>query len=284
MHTVETIAAVQEEVLRLRTAGRSIGFVPTMGAFHEGHLSLMRAARRECGAVVVSVFVNPTQFSPGEDFDRYPRDLAGDQELAAAEDVDILFIPSTKEMYPPGHATTVHVAGLTGRLCGKDRPGHFRGVTTVVAKLFNIVGPDTAYFGQKDAQQAVIIRRMVSDLDTRVKVSVLPIVRESDGLAMSSRNRYLNPEERQAAAVLYRALSEARAAVEAGEKDGKKVHRLVEECIAGEKLVRIEYVAVVDPDTLELLERIEGPALLAVAARVGAWRLIDNCIVGRDEL
>ncbi len=284
MRTVETAAAVREEILRLRAPGRSIGFVPTMGAFHEGHLSLMRVARRECGAVVVSIFVNPTQFSPGEDYDRYPRDPARDRELAETENVDILFMPSEEEIYPRGHVTTVQVAGLTERLCGRTRPGHFRGVATVVAKLFNIVDPDTAYFGQKDAQQAVVIRKMVTDLHMHVKVRVLPIVRESDGLAMSSRNRYLGAEERQAAAVLYQALSKARAAVEAGEKDGQRIQSLMEECIAGEKLARIEYAAIVDPDALEPLQRIEGPALLAVAARVGACRLIDAAIVGRDEL
>ena len=279
MHELQTEAEVRDAVALLRDRGASIGFVPTMGAFHEGHLSLIRCARRECGAVVVSIFVNPTQFPPGEDYERYPRDAEHDTARARDEGVDILFMPPVKEIYPEGNVTMVNVAELGETMCGPSRPGHFRGVATVVAKLLNIVAPDTAYFGQKDAQQAIIIKRMVRDLNMRTEIRVLPTVREPDGLAMSSRNQYLSPGERKAAPVLHRALTHAREMVSAGECNGDRIREAVEKIINGEPLASVEYVAVVNPDSLESVENIDGPALVAVAVRFGPCHLIDNCIV-----
>ncbi len=261
-------------------SGRSIGLVPTMGYLHEGHLSLLRAARAECGVVVMSLFVNPTQFGPGEDFERYPRDEDRDADLAASAGVDIVYTPSVEEMYPEGFSTHVEVQGLTEVLCGdpaRRGPGHFHGVTTVVAKLFNSVGPDVAYFGQKDAQQVAAIRRMVSDLDFPVRIEVLPIVREPDGLAMSSRNAYLEPDDRERAAALSRALH----AVEHGARSGSLA--------AGIDAGRRELAAVgIDPEYLEArnaddltpVSELDGrPVLVALAARVGAARLIDNLVI-----
>lgn len=256
-----------------------------MGAFHAGHRSLMRAARAHHDVVVVSLFVNPLQFGPGEDLDRYPRDLAGDVALAAAEGVDIVFAPPVEEMYPrfpDPPLTTVSVAGLTEGLCGSSRPGHFDGVATVVTKLFGVVGPCTAYFGKKDAQQLALVRRMAADLCLAVEVVGCPLVREPDGLAMSSRNRNLSPAERDAATVIYRGLQSGAALVAAGERDAGRLRRVVANVLTTEELVRLEYAEVVAADTLAPLAVLDGDVLVAVAARVGDVRLIDNMTIRVD--
>jgi pantoate--beta-alanine ligase len=253
-----------------------------MGYFHEGHRSLMRAARANNDAVVVSLFVNPTQFGPTEDLDNYPRDLEGDTTISVAEGVDVLFVPSVAEMYPRGTCTTVHVAGLTERLCGASRPTHFDGVTTIVAKLFSIVGPCRAYFGRKDAQQLAVVRRMTADLDLPVDVVGCPLVREPDGVAMSSRNAYLSPDERRSATVLVRALRAAADAVDAGERDARTLRELVTATVAGEPAVRLDYAEVVDAATIQPVDRLERDTLIALAAFVGSTRLIDNIAVSFD--
>jgi len=256
------------------------GFVPTMGYLHAGHISLVQAARNECASVVVSIFVNPTQFGPNEDLARYPRDLSRDLALLESAGVDLVWTPAVEVIYPSGFQTWVEVDGLTRRLEGEIRPGHFRGVTTIVAKLFNAVGPDKAYFGQKDAQQAAVIRRMTKDLDFPIEIIVCPTLREADGLAMSSRNIYLTPQERQAATVLFLALSTAKAAFDSGERAAEKLRALVARRIAGEPLAHLQYVSCADYDTLEELETIHGKALLSLAVIVGKTRLIDNFIIG----
>ena len=254
-----------------------VGFVPTMGALHRGHLSLVRAARERDAFVVASVFVNPTQFGPGEDFDRYPRDRERDLALLRDEGVDAAFVPSTAEIYPEGATAFVEVGGdLTERLEGACRPGHFRGVTTVVAKLLNIVLPSRAYFGRKDAQQLAVIRRLVRDLRLDVDVVGLPIVRESDGLALSSRNAYLAPRERAAALVLSRALARAQALVAAGESDGERLRAAMRDVIGAEPLAQVDYVSVADGETFAELDRVDEGALALLAVRIGDVRLIDN--------
>jgi pantoate--beta-alanine ligase len=276
MRTVRTIAQAREA---LQGAPAPVGLVPTMGALHEGHLALLERARGECATVVMSLFVNPTQFNDEEDLAVYPRDEARDAELAAAAGVDLLFAPTASEMYPDGFATTVVVAGgLSESLEGQSRgPEHFHGVATVVTKLLNIVGPQTAYFGQKDAQQALVIRRLVRDLDIPTAIEVCPTVRERDGLARSSRNVYLSRAERDRAAAIPRALRSAAAVVAGGERDGEVAARAAREELERNEIVP-EYVALVDPETLEPVERLESPVLIAVAARVGRARLIDNLI------
>ena len=259
--------------------GKSIGFVPTMGYLHEGHLSLVRKARKENEIVVVSIFVNPTQFGPNEDFDKYPRDTDRDLKLLQNENVDFVFMPSAEEMYPEGYATYVIVERLTEVLCGKSRPGHFRGVATVVTKLFNIVKPTMAYFGQKDAQQFIVLKRMVEDLNMDVEMVEAPIVRESDGLAMSSRNVYLSPEERKQAVALFETLNLAKKAIENGERDAEKVKKLMRENISKYDKVIIDYIEIVDEKNLTPLSKIEGKVFIAIAAFVGKARLIDNIIV-----
>jgi pantoate--beta-alanine ligase len=267
-----------------REENRTIGFVPTMGALHEGHLSLIHEARAMCDVVVVSVFVNPAQFSPKEDFNAYPRDLTRDAALLAEYNVDYVFAPTVEDIYPPGFATYVTVEGAADELEGASRPGHFRGVTTVVAILLNTVKPDFAFFGQKDAQQAVLIKRMVRDLAFSAEIVVLPIVREESGLAMSSRNSYLKDEQRQAAAVLNRALRQASEAYEQGEHNATRLTELVRATIGKEPLARIDYVSVNDADTLEKLEKIgERPALISLAVFIGNTRLIDNVVVGKTK-
>jgi len=256
-----------------------VGCVPTMGYLHEGHLSLVRRARAECASVVVSIFVNPTQFGPQEDLERYPRDLPRDLALLEAEGVDLVWTPTVQEMYPPGYQTWVTVEELTQGLEGAARPGHFRGVTTVVAKLFHGMQPDKAYFGQKDAQQAIVIRRMVQDLNFPLEVVVCPTVREPDGLAMSSRNVYLNPEERKAATVLFRALRAAEQAYQQGERRAEVLRQTVRSVIATEPRARLQYVSCADYETLAELEHVEGKALLSLAAYVGQTRLIDNLVL-----
>ena len=258
----------------------TVGFVPTMGYLHEGHVSLARRAREECDHVAVSIFVNPTQFGPSEDLSKYPRDLESDLRLLEAAGVDLVWTPTTEIMYPPGFATWVEVEGLTKPLEGASRPGHFRGVTTVVSKLFNAVQPTKAYFGQKDAQQAAVIRKMARDLDFPIEIVVCPTVREADGLAMSSRNSYLSPEERQAATVLFRSLSAARSAYERGERSAESLRGIMAEVIASEPLAKMQYVSVADYDTLEELETVTGKTLLSMAVFMGKTRLIDNFVLG----
>jgi pantoate--beta-alanine ligase len=257
-----------------------VGFVPTMGYLHEGHVSLARRAREECERVVASIFVNPTQFGAHEDLSKYPHDLERDLRLLEAAGVDLVWTPTTEVMYPPGFATWVEVEGLTRPLEGSARPGHFRGVTTVVAKLFNAVQPHKAYFGQKDAQQAAVIRKMTHDLDFPVDVIVCSTVREADGLALSSRNGYLSPEERAAATILFRALSAARSAYERGERGADKLRSIMAETLASEPRAQMQYVSVADYDTLEELPTVTGKTLLSMAIYLGKTRLIDNFVLG----
>lgn len=275
---LQTVADLRAACDRARAEGRGVGLVPTMGFLHAGHRSLMREARAGCDFVVVTIFVNPLQFGPGEDLDRYPRDLAGDLARCEEERVDCVFAPAAREMYPSAPLTTVHVARLTEGMCGAARPTHFDGVTTVVAKLFAIVGPCTAYFGRKDAQQLAVVRRMAEDLNLPVTVVGCPLVREADGLALSSRNAYLDPEERAAAPVLFAALRAAGDAVVAGERDAQRLRAIVRETVAKEPSVALEYVDVRDAQGLEPVATIDGDRdlLVALAARIGATRLIDN--------
>jgi pantoate--beta-alanine ligase len=265
-----------------REQDRTIGLVPTMGALHEGHLSLVREARRMCDKVIVSVFVNPTQFGPAEDFEHYPRDLTKDTALLTDYNVDYIFAPSPEEIYPRDFSTYVNVGGLSKLLEGESRPGHFRGVATVVAILLNTVRPDFAFFGQKDAQQAVIIKRMVRDLAFDTEIVVLPTVREDSGLAISSRNLYLDEEQQRSAAVIHRALKQAKENFKKGERHASRLADIVRSTIETEPRVRVDYVSVVDGETLEKLDRIdERPTLIAVAAYVGKTRLIDNIIINK---
>lgn len=279
MQTIHEPASVQSRCTSLRTNGRTIGLVPTMGAFHEGHLALMRRARAENDVVVVSIFVNPIQFARGEDFDSYPRDLQGDLDQAERVGVDLVFMPSAEAIYPKGFQTYVEVTELTEGLCGASRPGHFRGMTTVVTKLFNLIRPHRAYFGQKDYQQSAVVRRLVADLNLDIEIVLLPTVREADGLAMSSRNLRLTPEERLAASVLYASLRLAQERVMVGERSTKAVLDAMRAMIETEPLARIDYVALCDPETLQPLDRIEGPILAALAVRFGETRLIDNLLI-----
>jgi pantoate--beta-alanine ligase len=277
------IVAAPDEMRRmvneLRSQGKSVGLVPTMGCFHEGHLSLMRAAREECDYVVVSLFVNPTQFGPEEDFEDYPRDLSRDAQMAEEVGVDCIFHPRAEEMYPQPYLTYVNVEDITETLCGADRPGHFQGVTTIVAKLLNVVPAHRAYFGLKDAQQALVIRKMVEDLDFDMEIVVCPTVREEDGLAKSSRNMYLEPEEREAASVLYRSLQLAGRLVSEGERDAGRILEEMKKLYSEEPLVEPEYIEAVDYRLLEPVDRLQGEVLIAVAARVGKARLIDNILL-----
>ncbi len=264
---------------RARQAKQRLGLVPTMGALHEGHLSLVRAAKAQCDAVVVSIFVNPTQFGPSEDLAKYPREFERDCELLKKEGVEIVFAPSVEEMYPANATTWVTVEELSGKLDGRSRPGHFRGVTTVVAKLFNIIEPDVAFFGQKDAAQLAIIRRMVQDLNFAVEIVACPIVREADGLAMSSRNAYLSGDERQRALVLNRSLRRVEQEFRSGERDAARLIAAAQDEFAREPHLRLDYFEIVDPDTLDAVARVTQPALAAVAAYLGATRLIDNVVL-----
>ena len=275
---------VVQGITELRTARAQLsdplGLVPTMGALHDGHRSLIHRACQDCASVVVSIFVNPTQFGASEDLSAYPRDLARDVTVAERAGADVVWAPEADDMYPTGFQTWVHVESLTQLLEGIYRPGHFQGVATVVAKLFNAVQPQQAYFGQKDAQQAVVVRRMAQDLNFPVEIVVCPTVREADGLAMSSRNAYLNPNERRAAAVLFRALSAAAEAFEAGEREADRLRERMERTLGGEPLARPQYVSVADPETLEELSGPVERALLSMAVHIGATRLIDNLLVG----
>ena len=279
MITIDTPAAMRSWSAGARRAGRKIGLVPTMGALHAGHLSLMRIVRQRGDACVASIFVNPLQFGANEDLARYPRDEQGDRAKLESESVEVLYMPSVEAMYGEGFQTSVQVERVTSGLCGAGRPGHFHGVTTVVAKLFNAVTPDCAVFGEKDYQQLAAVRRMARDLDFGIEIVGGPIVREPDGLAMSSRNAYLAPDEREAALALSRSLAAARRACAAGERDAAVVLDRVRDVLAAEPLVQPEYVAVVDPETLVSVERIDAAALLALAASVGVTRLIDNAVL-----
>lgn len=280
MQIFESIAALRAFLRDARQAGKSVGLVPTMGALHEGHLSLLRIAAAENDIVVASIFVNPTQFGSHEDVDAYPRTLAEDSRLAAQAGVSALFHPTVEEIYQPGNATWVEVVGsLTEGLCGRARPGHFRGVTTVVSRLFAIVQPDRAYFGQKDAQQVQILKRMTQDMCFDIQIRVLPTVREKDGLAMSSRNTYLSPAERQAALILSRSLDHARQLVAAGERTTAVIEAAVKAFIQTEHMACIDYVELVHPDDLVKRDLLERAALLAIAVRIGTTRLIDNTIL-----
>ena len=280
MNIYHTIAETRRFVKEARQAGKTVGFVPTMGYFHDGHLELMRQAKAQCDLVIVSIFVNPTQFGPNEDFAKYPRDMERDAQMAGTVGVDVIFNPEPAEIYPAGYCTYVDVEGITDKLCGLSRPGHFRGVATVVAKLFNIVQPDKAYFGQKDAQQLLVIKRMVADLNLDLEIVTVATRREADGLAMSSRNVYLDPAQRQGALVLSRSLQAAADAVAAGEKDVAALKELVVATISGEPLAEIDYVEIYSHPDLASIERLDGAALLALAVRMGRTRLIDNLVLG----
>lgn len=273
------IAEVRAQVKKWKREGLTVGFVPTMGYLHEGHKSLMEAARRENDRVVVSIFVNPMQFGPNEDLESYPRDLKKDAALCEGVGVDLIFHPEPEEMYPEGFCSYVDMNGLTTELCGKTRPIHFRGVQTVVLKLFHIVTPDNAYFGQKDAQQLAVVKRMVKDLSVDVTIHGCPIVREADGLAKSSRNTYLSEKEREAALVLSKSLAAGKACIESGEKDAAAVKKTIADIIATEPLAKIDYVDVVDFDTITPIDQIGECTLVAIAVYIGKTRLIDNFII-----
>ncbi|MFH1577724.1 MAG: pantoate--beta-alanine ligase [Candidatus Omnitrophota bacterium] len=276
---MRSIKEMQQIVRNLKHDRQTIGFVPTMGALHSGHLSLIKEAGKENNFIIVSIFVNPAQFGPGEDFKQYPRNLSDDILRCRDMGVDFIFSPAVGQVYPDGYKTYVVVDGLTKGLCGRLRPGHFKGVATIVVKLFNIILPDIAYFGQKDAQQAVIIRRMVRDLNMPVKVKVMPIVRESDGLAMSSRNRYLTDKGRKDAVVLFEALKEAKKMIARGVNDSAKIIRAMREIINKKKTIKVQYIEIVDLDRLNPVKTIRGKALLALAVYAGKTRLIDNIVV-----
>jgi pantoate--beta-alanine ligase len=280
MEIINRIPRMRSVARKLRKDGRKVGFVATMGALHEGHLSLIRRARAMCDIVVVSIFVNPIQFGRGEDYESYPRDLARDAELVATRGVDYLFAPSIDEIYPEDFSTFVVVEDMGDKMCGQSRPGHFRGVTTIVMKLFNMIQPDFAFFGQKDAQQVIIIKRMTQDLSLDTEVVICPIMREPDGLAMSSRNAYLNSEERKAAIVLYRALQKARSLYDEGEHDSNKILSAMRQLLEAEPLARIDYVVIADTERLDPISIIEEdkPTLVALAVNIGRTRLIDNII------
>jgi pantoate--beta-alanine ligase len=279
METILTAANMTAISRQAHREGKRVGFVPTMGALHQGHLSLVRAAREQTDIVVTSIFVNPTQFGPTEDFSKYPRTFEKDSAMLAAEKTDYIFSPSVEEMYPKDATTWVDVEGLSGKLDGRSRPGHFRGVTTVVSKLFNIVQPDMAFFGQKDAAQVAVIRKMARDLNFGVQIVVCPIIRESDGLAMSSRNAYLTPEQRKQALVLSQALKKLEKLAAQGERNPEKLIGVGKQAIAEEPAVRLDYFEVVNPDTLEQMADLSQGALVAVAAYVGTTRLIDNLLL-----
>lgn len=279
MRIIENINEMKTLAREIHSLGETIGFVPTMGYLHEGHLTLMREAKKKTGFVVSSIFVNPLQFGVGEDFEEYPRDLTRDIKLAYEAGVDAVFAPSVKEMYPKGFKTFVEVQDLTDKLCGRSRPGHFRGVTTVVTKLFNIVQPDIAFFGQKDAQQVLVLQKMAADLNMNLAIEVIPTVREEDGLAMSSRNVYLNPAERKQALCLSKSLRTAREMVESGHRDPGLIKREITRIISREPLARIDYVEIYKLPDLEETDCLEGKNLIAVAVFIGKTRLIDNVIV-----
>lgn len=283
MKILRTVKEIQDYAKAMKAAGKTIGLVPTMGALHEGHLTLMRAAREKCDIVIASVFVNPTQFGPNEDYAAYPRRFEADCEKLATVPVDAVFHPEPAEMYPEGYCTYVNVEGdITKKLCGAQRPGHFRGVATVVTKLMNLSRADEAFFGQKDAQQVVVIRRFVEDLNINVHIHMVPIVREENGLARSSRNQYLSPKEKEAALILSRSLQRAKEAYSFGEREPEKLKQVVIDTLATEPLVAIDYVDIYSFPALQPIATVDGQALLAIAVRIGTTRLIDNVILGKE--
>lgn len=279
MEVIKDISILRGKIHEVKKKGLSIGFVPTMGYLHEGHLSLMRSAKKDNDFLVISIFVNPLQFGAGEDYEEYPRDLTRDEVLARSAGCDLIFSPSVKDMYPSGFGTFVEVKKLTEVLCGASRPGHFLGVTTVVAKLFNLVSSDRVYFGQKDAQQAFILKKMVRDLNMDLEFVVLPTVREVDGLAMSSRNKYLTPEQRKEAGVLYKSLKHARELIVEGERNVEVIKQVIAESISGAGKAQIEYIEIVDTENLRPLLAVNGEFLIALAVKFGQTRLIDNIIL-----
>ena len=279
MQIIQELTLLKKIIKDVKKDGLSIGFVPTMGFLHEGHLSLMRTAKAENDFMVMSIFVNPLQFGVGEDYEDYPRDLERDEKLARSVGCDLIFLPSAKEMYPTGYATFVKVEQLTDRLCGASRPGHFTGVTTVVAKLFNLVSPDRAYFGQKDAQQAFVLRKMVQDLNMDLNLIILPTKRESDGLAMSSRNKYLTPEQRKNSVVIIESLKMAEELADQGVRNVEEIKKAIYEKVSNTKDAQIDYIEIVDTEKLLPLAEIKGQCLIAAAVKFGKTRLIDNIIL-----
>ena len=279
MEVAETIESIRSLVKAARSAGKKIGLVPTMGALHIGHISLIEKAVKDCDFVVVSIFVNPTQFGPGEDFEKYPRPLEADLKICQKAGVDVVFAPTPEQMYPAENITSVNVEKLTETLCGRSRPWHFRGVTTVCAKLFNIVAPDIAFFGQKDAQQAIVIKRMVADLNMPLKIDICPTVREPSGLAVSSRNQYLTDQQRKDASYIYNSLQKCEEMIKAGNKDTGVIISEMKKVLDQVPLIEIEYVSIVDAKTLQSIDHITGKILTAVAVRIGPARLIDNILV-----
>jgi pantoate--beta-alanine ligase len=279
MKVAKTIKSVRKLVKAARSKGKKTGFVPTMGALHIGHILLIKKAAKECDFVVVSIFVNPTQFGPGEDFKKYPRPFKNDLAICRKAGVDVVFAPSPQEMYPDMNLTWVNVEKLTEPLCGRFRPGHFRGVATVCTKLFNIVMPDVAYFGQKDAQQAIVIKRMVADLNMPIKIIVCPTVRQADGLAESSRNKYLNEEQRKDATYTYKALKKCESLIKGGTKNSTTIIGEMRKILNQVPSIKIEYISIVGAETLQKLEKINGKVLAAVAVKIGSTRLIDNIVV-----
>ena len=279
MKVAKTIELVRSLVKAARSSGKTVGFVPTMGALHTGHISLIEAAVKQCDFVVLSIFVNPTQFVPGEDFEKYPRPIDADLQVCEKAGVDVVFVPTTEQMYAAENLTWVNVEKLTDTLCGRFRPGHFRGVTTVCAKLFNIVAPDVAFFGQKDAQQAVVIKRMVADLNMPLDIVVCPTVRQNDGLAVSSRNQYLTDQQKQDATLIYKSLQECRQMVETGTTEAQKIITRMRQILNRRPSIEIEYISIVDAETLRELDRVVGRVLVAVAVKIGPARLIDNILL-----
>jgi pantoate--beta-alanine ligase len=279
MKVAKTIESVRNLVKAARSKGKKIGLVPTMGALHIGHISLIEAAAKKCDFVVVSIFVNPTQFGPGEDFEKYPRPLKADLEICRKAGVDVVFAPSPQQMYPGENLTWVNVEKLTEQLCGQFRPGHFGGVTTVCAKLFNIVAPDIAFFGQKDAQQAIVIKQMVADLNIPLKIIVCPTVRQPDGLAVSSRNQYLTRQQKKNAPLIYKSLQKCQKLIEDGVADSKTIINQMRKILQQAPSIKIEYISIVDADTLQELKKITGRVLTAVAVKIGSTRLIDNILL-----
>jgi pantoate--beta-alanine ligase len=284
MKVAKTIESVRHLVKAARSAGKKIGFVPTMGALHIGHISLIEAAKKKCDFVVVSIFVNPTQFGPKEDFKKYPRPIKADLKMCRKAGVDVVFAPTPDEMYPAENLTLVEVEKISELLCGKFRPGHFRGVATVCAKLFNIVTPDVAYFGQKDAQQAIVIKRMVADLNMPLKIVICPTVREANGLAMSSRNQYLTPQQKKDAAYIYKSLQKCRRMIKQGVRDTKKITVEMRKILKQIPSAKIQYVSIVDVETLQNIDKVAGKVLVAVAVKIGPTRLIDNILIEAGQL
>lgn len=279
MNIIKSIEEMKSWIRQMRQENKTIGFVPTMGYFHEGHLNLIRTAKQQCNMVVVSIYVNPTQFGPNEDFNKYPRDLERDFKLAEGVGVAVVFVPSDKDMYPEGYKTYIQVESLSAKLCGKSRPGHFRGVTTIVNKFLNIIQPDVMYLGQKDAQQAILLQKMVKDLNINMQVVVVPTTREPDGLAMSSRNKYLSESERKQALVLNKSLQLAKTMMERGELNSEIIIHAMEKLIAEQPSAQIDYISIVSPETLEDIHNIETQVLIALAVFIGKTRLIDNVLI-----